>query len=152
PQAGLDEDVTIIGTSDAEDIVVVQQQNRWCDAVLYPLTTNGHKLTIRGGGGNDAIGGGTLTYAAYGDSGNDTLALWSGAFLYGGDGNDRLSSTWGSLMYGENGDDKLCSASGTFAGVMDGGAGNDNYCGVAVKVVSANPAPSCTYLNGCQPL
>lgn len=74
--------------------------------------------TIRGGGGDDIITGGSHLYQAYGGDGNDMLVAGDrNTTLYGERGNDHLEGGPGSdYLYGGIGNDH-----------MDGGAGNDTF-------------------------
>ncbi|HYF16231.1 MAG TPA: DUF4347 domain-containing protein [Ramlibacter sp.] len=102
----------------------------------------GEADVLLGGGGNDSlyVDEGSVSGAAYGDEGDDTLVGSSGADgLVGGEGSDSIT--------GGDGDDYIAdeeqSSTGATINVIDGGAGNDRF-----YISTADPASLTTITGG----
>ena len=82
-------------------------------------------VTIKGGNGNDAIAGASVSSKLYGGNGDDTIRGRAGtSYLYGEAGDDKLFGGEGkNYLYGGAGADTLMGGKGYNR--LDGGAGND---------------------------
>jgi len=91
------------------------------------VATNGLKVSVLGGAGNDSIIGSTGADTISGGDGNDSLTGGSGAdSITGGAGLDALiGQTGNDVLLGGDGNDTLTGATGN--DTLTGGAGNDTF-------------------------
>jgi Ca2+-binding RTX toxin-like protein len=91
------------------------------------VDTNGLKVSVLGGAGNDTIIGSTGADTISGGDGNDSLTGGSGAdSITGGAGTDALiGQTGNDVLVGGDGNDTLTGATGN--DTLTGGAGNDTF-------------------------
>ncbi len=94
------------------------------------LTAGAGASTVSGGAGDDHINGGAGSAVLYGNTGNDTITLFSytgGSTVYGGQGDDHVDasgSTQANFISGDLGNDSITLGSG--ADTAYGGVGNDS--------------------------
>src|SRR6478735_2905054 len=117
PDAG-----TLTELGDALDNTIVTSRN-----AAGQIVVNGGAVPIQGG---TATVANTALIQAFGQAGNDTIALdeangaLPAALLFGGDGNDTLTGGSGNdQLFGQSGNDTLLGKGGN--DLLFGGAGND---------------------------
>lgn len=142
---GLDEDLTIIGSSGSDTIRALTTNTTECDRSLTPLVSNGRAVTIRAGRGNDAVQVFNIVATTLRGEGGPDVMMSDYGLLYGGAERDYLVSGWASQLRGEADNDWLCTITQRLSTLMDGGSGTDTYCGQSNSIVSAQAAPSCGF-------
>jgi len=121
-------DRTVTASSSADTLFAFTWTASHCGFTLEPINTNGWRLNLVGGGGNDRIESYVRNVVPKGGSGADTIAQWEGS-AFGGTGNDAMWADARDQLFGEDGDDQFFIINNESARSVDGGAGRDALCG-----------------------
>lgn len=124
-------------TSGADNVQVLSDWMVVCGVTLYPLTFNGHQLTLWLGAGNDRYWGvaNGNRVAVDGQDGADDITNFQGWETHGSAGDDKLMGTTGDWIMGGPGNDTIRISYNTTADTIDGGSGTDSRCGGGASYV-----------------
>jgi len=131
---GLADETHLVGSAQAEIVIVVTANTQWCGQTLAPLPV-GRECVLWGRAGNDTLAGGSVCEIE-GEDGNDVVSsnLTDGT-VRGGNGNDILVSGGSTFLSGGFGNDRFCTPFFKIVREVSGHAGGfDVLCGTAHAV------------------